>query len=178
MGLEIVPAEATLGAAVTGVDLADLDEAAFAAIERAWDEHAVLVFPEQHLSEAEQGRVQPPPRPARAQPHGKQRRRRPGDHRALQHARRRHAVARLGARTGCSSRATITGTPIRPTSASRPRARRSPPAWCPGPAARPPSPTCARPGTRSTPACGATWRTSPPSTATPTARARSAAPRR
>ena len=54
MGLEIVPAEATLGAAVTGVDLAALDEAAFAAIERAWDDHAVLVFPEQHLSEAEQ----------------------------------------------------------------------------------------------------------------------------
>ena len=54
MGLEIVPAEATLGAVVTGVDLADLDEAAFAAIERAWDAHAVLVFPDQHLSEAEQ----------------------------------------------------------------------------------------------------------------------------
>ena len=54
MGLEIVPAGATLGAAVTGVDLAALDDGTFAAIERAWDEHAVLAFPDQHLTQAEQ----------------------------------------------------------------------------------------------------------------------------
>ncbi len=54
MGLEIVPTGATLGAVATGVDLARLDAETFAAIERAWDEHAVLVFPAQHLSEAEQ----------------------------------------------------------------------------------------------------------------------------
>ena len=54
MGLEIVPDGATLGAAVTGVDLASLDEAAFAAIEGAWEEHAVLAFPDQHLTQGEQ----------------------------------------------------------------------------------------------------------------------------
>ena len=54
MGLEIVPTGATLGAVATGGDLARLDAETFAAIERAWDEHAVLVFPDQHLSEAEQ----------------------------------------------------------------------------------------------------------------------------
>ena len=54
MGLEIVPTGATLGAVVTGVDLAALDAAALAEIERAWDEHAVLAFPDQHLTEAEQ----------------------------------------------------------------------------------------------------------------------------
>lgn len=46
------PSDATLGATVTGVDLADLDAATFAAIEAAWHEHAVLVFPGQHLSDA------------------------------------------------------------------------------------------------------------------------------
>ncbi len=54
MGIEIVPADATLGAVVRGVDLADLDDATFAAIERAWDEHAVLAFPDQNLTEAGQ----------------------------------------------------------------------------------------------------------------------------
>ncbi len=54
MALEIVATEATLGAVVRGVRLAALDDAAFAAIERAWDDHAVLVFPGQNLSEAEQ----------------------------------------------------------------------------------------------------------------------------
>ena len=54
MGLEIVSADATLGAVVRGVDLADLDDATFAAIERAWDEHAVLAFPDQNLTEAAQ----------------------------------------------------------------------------------------------------------------------------
>ena len=54
MALQIVPTEATLGAVVRGVRLAGLSDADFAAIERAWDDHAVLVFPDQHLSEAEQ----------------------------------------------------------------------------------------------------------------------------
>ncbi len=54
MGLEIVPSGATLGAVATGVDLARLGAEDFAAIERAWDAHAVLAFPDQHLSEAEQ----------------------------------------------------------------------------------------------------------------------------
>ena len=54
MALQIVPTEATLGAVVRGVRLAELDDADFAAIERAWHDHAVLAFPDQHLSEAEQ----------------------------------------------------------------------------------------------------------------------------
>ena len=55
MALEILPTDATLGATVRGVRLAAIDDATFAAIEPAWDDHAVLVFPDQHLSEAEQG---------------------------------------------------------------------------------------------------------------------------
>jgi alpha-ketoglutarate-dependent taurine dioxygenase len=54
MVLQIVPSEATLGAVVSGVPLASLDDETFDTIERAWHEHAVLVFPEQHLLESEQ----------------------------------------------------------------------------------------------------------------------------
>ena len=54
MPLEITPTDATLGATVRGVRLATIAEADFAAIERAWDDHAVLVFPDQHLTQAEQ----------------------------------------------------------------------------------------------------------------------------
>jgi alpha-ketoglutarate-dependent taurine dioxygenase len=46
----IEPLDATLGAVVTGVDLADLDAAAWRAIEDAFHRHALLVFPAQHLS--------------------------------------------------------------------------------------------------------------------------------
>jgi len=52
--LEITPCDATLGAVVRGVNLTQtLDEPTFAAIESAWHEYAVLVFPEQHLSHEE-----------------------------------------------------------------------------------------------------------------------------
>ena len=51
MALEFIPGKATLGATVRGVDLRQpLDEPTFAAIEEAWHEYAVLIFPEQHLS--------------------------------------------------------------------------------------------------------------------------------
>ncbi|MFP6774759.1 MAG: TauD/TfdA family dioxygenase [Alphaproteobacteria bacterium] len=51
MALEIIPGAATLGATVRGVDLRQpLAGSAFAAIEAAWHDHAVLIFPEQHLS--------------------------------------------------------------------------------------------------------------------------------
>ena len=54
MTLEITPCDATLGAVVRGVNLTQtLDEPTFAAIESAWHEYAVLVFPEQHLSHEE-----------------------------------------------------------------------------------------------------------------------------
>jgi alpha-ketoglutarate-dependent taurine dioxygenase len=54
MTLTITPTGATLGAIVTGVDLANLDDAGWADIERAFLAHAVLIFPGQHLSDAAQ----------------------------------------------------------------------------------------------------------------------------
>ena len=50
--MHIEPSGATLGATVRDVDLAKLDDAGFASVEEAWHEHAVLVFPDQHLSDA------------------------------------------------------------------------------------------------------------------------------
>jgi len=52
--LKIEPTTATLGATVTGVSLADLDEAGWQAIHRAWLQHALLIFPGQHLSNEQQ----------------------------------------------------------------------------------------------------------------------------
>lgn len=52
--LRIEPTGATLGATVTGVSLADLDEADWQAIRRAWLQHALLVFPGQHLTNTQQ----------------------------------------------------------------------------------------------------------------------------
>ena len=54
MALNISPANATLGAVVTGVRLDALSEAEFAAVHAAFLEHAVLIFPGQHLSDAGQ----------------------------------------------------------------------------------------------------------------------------
>lgn len=54
MPITVTPLDATLGAVVTDVRLADLDDAAWAAIESAFHEHAVLVFPGQHLTPDEQ----------------------------------------------------------------------------------------------------------------------------
>jgi taurine dioxygenase len=54
MTLTITPTGATLGAIVTGVDLATLDDAEWIDIERAFLTHAVLIFPGQHLTEAAQ----------------------------------------------------------------------------------------------------------------------------
>lgn len=51
--LEVRPLGSAIGADVAGVDLAALDDVAFAAIERAWHEHLVLRFRNQHLSDAE-----------------------------------------------------------------------------------------------------------------------------
>ena len=45
---DIRPFEAALGAEVRGVDLSqDLDDASFAAVERAWNDHSVLLFRDQ-----------------------------------------------------------------------------------------------------------------------------------
>ncbi len=55
MPMTITPADATLGAVVTGVDLAKLDDATWTSIHDAFLRYGVLVFPGQKLSEAEQG---------------------------------------------------------------------------------------------------------------------------
>jgi alpha-ketoglutarate-dependent taurine dioxygenase len=48
--LEVQPVSGTLGAEVTGVDLADLDDATWDAVRRVWLDHLVLFFPGQHLA--------------------------------------------------------------------------------------------------------------------------------
>ncbi len=50
----IQPTQATLGAVVSGVRLAALDDADWRAIEAAFHEHAVLIFADQHLAADEQ----------------------------------------------------------------------------------------------------------------------------
>jgi alpha-ketoglutarate-dependent taurine dioxygenase len=54
VGIAIAPSDATLGAVVTGVRLADLDDGEWRVIESAFHEHAVLIFPGQAPSAAEQ----------------------------------------------------------------------------------------------------------------------------
>ena len=50
--MDITPCDATLGAVVTGIDLSeDLDDATFAAIEAAWYDRGVLIFPQQGLDD-------------------------------------------------------------------------------------------------------------------------------
>lgn len=48
----VEPSGATLGATVHDVDLAAIDDTTFAAVESAWHQHGVLVFPNQGLSDA------------------------------------------------------------------------------------------------------------------------------
>lgn len=50
MTIEIAPLSGALGAAVTGVNLGQLDDTQFEIIHRAFLEHCMLVFPEQFLS--------------------------------------------------------------------------------------------------------------------------------
>jgi alpha-ketoglutarate-dependent taurine dioxygenase len=52
--MDIRPTDATLGAFVTDVRLADLDDAAWKQIEDAFHEFAILIFPGQHLTNEEQ----------------------------------------------------------------------------------------------------------------------------
>ena len=54
MGANVTPIDATLGAVVTGLTLARMDAATWKAVEEAFHAHAVLVFPGQNLTEAEQ----------------------------------------------------------------------------------------------------------------------------
>src|SRR3981081_2278706 len=50
-GITIVPTGASLAAEISGVDLRSIDDAAFAAIHRAWLDHLVLLFRGQSLSD-------------------------------------------------------------------------------------------------------------------------------
>ena len=50
--LRISPSDATLGAIVEDLDLRALDRSTWPAVEQAFHDHAVLVFPDQHLDEA------------------------------------------------------------------------------------------------------------------------------
>ena len=50
----ITPTDATLGATITDVDLAAMDETTWRRVENAFHEHAVLIFPGQALSEEAQ----------------------------------------------------------------------------------------------------------------------------
>ena len=54
MGANVTPIDATLGAVVTGLALARMDAPTWKAVEEAFHAHAVLVFPGQNLTEAEQ----------------------------------------------------------------------------------------------------------------------------
>ncbi|HZT47058.1 MAG TPA: TauD/TfdA family dioxygenase [Hyphomicrobiaceae bacterium] len=51
MALSISPLTAAVGAEVSGVDLAALDDARFAAVERAWHRHSALLFRDQRLTD-------------------------------------------------------------------------------------------------------------------------------
>ena len=55
MTLTVRPLDATLGAIVTGVDLARLDDRSWRDVHAAFLEYGVLVFPDRNLSDAEQG---------------------------------------------------------------------------------------------------------------------------
>ena len=51
--VDVIPTGAALGAEVRGVDLRDLDEAAFADVMQVWHDHSVLLFRNQTLSDKE-----------------------------------------------------------------------------------------------------------------------------
>src|SRR5262249_22141230 len=49
--VSVIPTGAALGAEIRGVDLADLDDAAFAQLMKAWHQHSVMLFRSQSLSD-------------------------------------------------------------------------------------------------------------------------------
>ena len=52
--LDIEPIDATFGAVVRGIKVAEADEATFRALYDAWLEYALLIFPDQHLERDQQ----------------------------------------------------------------------------------------------------------------------------
>ena len=174
MALEITPTDATLGAVVSGVRLDALDDGTFAAIEDAWHAHAVLVFPGQHLSEEAQvafsERFGPLERIV-IKIHAQ-------DHPAIIHlsnVKKDGTLWPADSETGLLLKGnndwhTDSSFKRIPAKGSALTAR-----IVPRPAARPRSPTCARPTTPSSPPCRTGSPTRSPCTATPTVRAGSAA---
>jgi alpha-ketoglutarate-dependent taurine dioxygenase len=56
--LDVVPLTQHIGAEIRGIDLRDMpDEATIRAINRAWLDHLVLIFPDQHLAQEDLVRV-------------------------------------------------------------------------------------------------------------------------
>jgi alpha-ketoglutarate-dependent taurine dioxygenase len=53
MSISVQPCDSTLGALVTGIDLNHLSDQQWQTVEKAWLEHAVLIFPMQDISEAQ-----------------------------------------------------------------------------------------------------------------------------
>ncbi len=53
---DLEPLDTSFGAVVTDVDLRSLDDASFDELYRCWLDHALLVFPGQHLDKDEQVR--------------------------------------------------------------------------------------------------------------------------
>ena len=51
---EVEPLDATFGAVVTGLRLAQIDDATFSQLYETWLEYALLLFPDQHLTNEEQ----------------------------------------------------------------------------------------------------------------------------
>ncbi|HEY2709686.1 MAG TPA: TauD/TfdA family dioxygenase [Caulobacteraceae bacterium] len=51
---ETQPLEATFGAVITGLSVAEIDDATFDALYRTWLDYALLVFPGQHLTREQQ----------------------------------------------------------------------------------------------------------------------------
>ncbi len=51
---EVAPLDSSFGASVTGLQLAQIDDATFARLYDTWLEYALLVFPDQHLTNEEQ----------------------------------------------------------------------------------------------------------------------------
>jgi taurine dioxygenase len=51
--ITVVPTGAAVGAEIRGIDLRHVDDAAFAAITRAWHDHAALLFRDQSLSDTD-----------------------------------------------------------------------------------------------------------------------------
>src|SRR5271154_5619800 len=55
MTIEIIPTRAVLGAEISGLDLAQpLDDETFAMIERAYNDHGIIFFRDQHITPAQQ----------------------------------------------------------------------------------------------------------------------------